>query len=107
MGGTCDVREEPGKQKPRRCRAQELARSSAQENERQKKSGLLDSARFGVRSRTTSATTAGKTSKVRDAFGMRRQTRRVRFSQRMARVSAPIICAGEPVHQGLAEWSVV
>jgi len=37
MGGTCDVREEPGKQKPRRCRAQELARSSAQENERQKK----------------------------------------------------------------------
>jgi hypothetical protein len=77
MGGTCDVREEPGKQKPRRCRAQELARSSAQENERQKKSGLLDSARFGVRSRTTSATTAGKTSKVRDAFGMRRQTRRV------------------------------
>jgi hypothetical protein len=30
-------REEPGKQKTRSCRAQELARSSAQENERQKK----------------------------------------------------------------------
>ena len=29
--------EEPGKQKPRICRTQELARSSAQENERQKK----------------------------------------------------------------------
>jgi len=41
MGGTCVVREEPGKQKPRSCRAQELARSSAQENERQKKRGLL------------------------------------------------------------------
>jgi len=31
------VREEPGKQKSRSCRAQELARSSAQGNERQKK----------------------------------------------------------------------
>ena len=31
MGGACAVREEPGKQKPRSCRAQELARSSAQE----------------------------------------------------------------------------
>src|SRR5216683_8264127 len=40
MGGTCAVREEPGKQKPRSCRAQELARSSAQENARQEKSGL-------------------------------------------------------------------
>jgi len=30
-------REEPGKQKPRSCRAQELARSSAQENARQNK----------------------------------------------------------------------
>jgi hypothetical protein len=29
--------EEPGKQKPRSCRAQELARSRAQENARQKK----------------------------------------------------------------------
>src|SRR6266851_5230658 len=37
MGGTCAVREEPGKQKPRSCRAQELARSRAQENARQKK----------------------------------------------------------------------
>src|SRR5206468_639301 len=37
MGGTCAVREEPEKQKPRSCRAQELARSSAQENARQKK----------------------------------------------------------------------
>ncbi len=31
------LREEPGKQKARSCRAQELARSSAQENERLKK----------------------------------------------------------------------
>jgi len=37
MGGTCVVREEPGKQNPRSCRAQELARSSAQENERRKR----------------------------------------------------------------------
>jgi hypothetical protein len=37
MGGTRVVREEPGKQKTRSCRAQELARSSAQENERRKK----------------------------------------------------------------------
>ena len=42
MGGTCGVREEPGKQNTRRCRAQELARSSAQKNERQKKAGLLN-----------------------------------------------------------------
>jgi hypothetical protein len=31
------VRAEPGKQKPRSCRTQELGRSRAQENERQKK----------------------------------------------------------------------
>ena len=37
MGGTRAVREEPGKQKPRSCRAQELARSSAQEKQWQKK----------------------------------------------------------------------
>jgi hypothetical protein len=37
MGGTCAVREEPGKQNLRSCRAQELARSSAQEKKRQKK----------------------------------------------------------------------
>jgi len=37
MGGTCAVREEPGKQKPRSCRAQELARSRAQKNAGQKK----------------------------------------------------------------------
>ena len=30
MGRTCVVREERGKQKPRSCRAQELARSRAQ-----------------------------------------------------------------------------
>src|SRR3981189_3235393 len=40
MRGTHGLREEPGKQKPRSCRTQELARSSARENERQKKSGL-------------------------------------------------------------------
>ncbi len=37
MGGACGVQEEPGKQNPRSCRAQELARSCAQERERQKK----------------------------------------------------------------------
>jgi hypothetical protein len=31
-GWTCVVREEPEKQKPRSCRAQEFARSCAQEN---------------------------------------------------------------------------
>ena len=36
-GETRDAREEPGKQKPQSCRAQELARSCAQENARQKK----------------------------------------------------------------------
>jgi hypothetical protein len=40
MGGTCDVREEPGKQKTRSCGTQELARSSARENEWQKKACL-------------------------------------------------------------------
>src|SRR6267378_1841706 len=40
------VRAEPGKQKPRSCRTQELARSSARENEWQKKGGLLYSARI-------------------------------------------------------------
>ncbi len=35
------LREEPGKQKPRSCRAQELARSSAQENEGRKKATYL------------------------------------------------------------------
>lgn len=42
MGGTCAVREEPGKQKPRSCRAQELARSSAQEDDGQKKDHLFN-----------------------------------------------------------------
>jgi hypothetical protein len=35
------LREEPGKQKTRSCRTQELARSSARENEWQKKASLL------------------------------------------------------------------
>ncbi len=51
MGGTCAVREEPGKQKPRSCRAQELARSSAQENARQKKDSLPKSVKI-ARKRT-------------------------------------------------------
>src|SRR5882762_11040631 len=41
-GGTCAVREEPGKQKPRSCRAQELARSGAQEDDGQKKDNLFN-----------------------------------------------------------------
>jgi hypothetical protein len=40
------LRAEPGKQRPRSCRTQELARSSAQEKERRKKAGLLDSGRI-------------------------------------------------------------
>jgi len=43
MGGTCAIRAEPRKQKPRSCRTQELARSSARENEWQKKGGLPNS----------------------------------------------------------------
>jgi len=50
MGGTYAFREEPGKQKPRSCRAQELARSSAQENARQKKDSLLKSVRIARKS---------------------------------------------------------
>jgi hypothetical protein len=42
------LRAEPGKQKPRSCRTQELARSSAQENERQKKAGLPDSTKVST-----------------------------------------------------------
>ena len=42
MGGTCAVREGPGKQKPRSCRAWELARSSAPQNARQKKGRLTE-----------------------------------------------------------------
>ena len=36
------VRAEPGKQKTRSCRTQDLARRSARENEWQKKGGLLN-----------------------------------------------------------------
>src|SRR6266446_3490432 len=50
MGGTCAVREEPGKQKPRSCRAQELARSRAQKNARQKKDSLPKSVRIARKS---------------------------------------------------------
>jgi len=41
------VREEPGKQKPRSCRVQELARSRAPENVRQKKEPLLNAVKIG------------------------------------------------------------
>src|ERR1700674_2143751 len=50
MGGTCAFREEPGKQKPRSCRAQELARSRAQENARRKKDSLPKSVRIARKS---------------------------------------------------------
>jgi hypothetical protein len=50
MGGTCAFREEPGKQKPGSCRAQELARSRAQENARQKKDSLPKSVRIARKS---------------------------------------------------------
>ena len=42
---------EPNKQKPRSCRAQELARSRAQKNARQKKGCLPKSGRIGMISR--------------------------------------------------------
>jgi hypothetical protein len=41
------VRAEPGKEKPRSCRAQELARSSAQENAGWKKGSLPNSSSVG------------------------------------------------------------
>jgi len=44
------LRAEPGKQKPRSCRAQDLARSRAQENERQKKDSLPKSVRIARKS---------------------------------------------------------
>jgi len=45
-------KEEPGKQKTRSWRAKELARSSAQENERQKKHSVSDSVGVWVEMRT-------------------------------------------------------
>src|SRR5713226_288317 len=69
--GTQCFGEEPGKQKTRSCRTQELARSSAQEKEWQKKGGLLDSARIGVRSRITSTITVGKTGQKSHAIARR------------------------------------
>jgi hypothetical protein len=46
LGGTQVIqREEPGKQKPRSCRTQELARSSAQENGQQKMEGCLSNSK--------------------------------------------------------------
>ncbi len=59
MGGTCAVRKEPGKQKPRSCRAQKLARSSAQKNERQKKGHLPDPVRIEMQSKLSLAARAG------------------------------------------------
>src|SRR5260221_13630325 len=58
MGGTCAVQEEPGKQKTRSCRAQELARSSAQENARQKKDRLPKSKRIARNEHTCTKRTA-------------------------------------------------
>jgi hypothetical protein len=42
------LRAEPGKQKPRSCRMQELARSSGPRKERQKKAGLPASTGVGM-----------------------------------------------------------
>jgi len=58
---------EPGKQKPRSCRAQELARSSAQENARQKKalaeiSPHLNERQIGRRKEAGSSGTASRDS---------------------------------------------
>src|SRR5882724_979859 len=63
MGGNpMLLRAEPGKQRPRSCRTQELARSSARENEWRKKAGLTDSTRIEMRSRSTSICEAKKPS---------------------------------------------
>src|SRR6266849_6494185 len=56
MGGTRAVREEPGKQKPRSCRAQELARSSAQENAWRKKGAVPHSATSAIERKASRAT---------------------------------------------------
>ena len=45
-----ELREEPGKQKPGSCRAQELARSRAQENARKKKKSKSRLGEVGPRS---------------------------------------------------------
>jgi hypothetical protein len=50
MGGTCAVRVEPGKQKPRRCRAQELARAVPRKCVAEKER-LPNAMRIEVRSR--------------------------------------------------------
>jgi hypothetical protein len=57
MGGTYAVWEEPGKQSPRSRRAQQLARSSAQENARQKKEASLPNS---GRNRLTGNSTTGQ-----------------------------------------------
>ena len=55
--------EEPGKQKTRSCRAQELARSSAQENERQKKV-IVELRRMDENDRNSSQSTGSASSSV-------------------------------------------
>jgi hypothetical protein len=62
--------EEPGKQKPRSCRTQELARSSAQENERLKKGRLPDSVRISLRKRGARAIQR-RNDRTPDAFAQR------------------------------------
>ena len=60
MGGTQCVEGGTGKAGPRSCRTQELARSSARENEWQKKAGSLHSTRMGMRSKPEATCEAKK-----------------------------------------------
>src|SRR5712692_4883968 len=64
MGGTCAVREEPVKQKPRSCWAQELARSRAQEMRGRKKRRNLPQGENGRRTRPDQRPAWGNTAGV-------------------------------------------
>jgi hypothetical protein len=75
MGGTCVVQEEPGKQKPRSCRAQELARSSAQGNEREKKATQLTRGQLRMK-RRPGASNSADYSKRKATIGSTRDARR-------------------------------
>jgi len=59
------LRAEPGKQKPRSCRTQELARSSAQEKERRKKGSPTERRNYGLGRAQASAGKAKATGKSR------------------------------------------
>jgi len=84
------LREEPGKQKTRSCRTQELARSSARENEWQKKGCLLNSETIGIGSRFKTTTKPGENSEVLDACHERSQVRPVAPFLPVATIQFPV-----------------